>query len=317
MAFKDIYKSLPEPIKAENNETIRHLRAQVKKVTPNVADLIGTDSRAGFIDVSTGRSLSHIGIRDFVQAFQIPVAPSRHGKPRIAVILPNGPLMAVAVFAFANKYTIVPMASNTVPEQLHIDIDQVQADAVVALEADIGKLRLDNGSRPVFGIEPLEDLTFRVISERHTSTVSSLPPNVGDDIAIILFTSGTSGKKKLVPITTFNLIAGTIATIESVELSETDTCLNMMPLNHVYVPCQHLLQANTKENQRWHHAQYPLSHPRRRRHNLLPILRPQHVLGCSSKPSHDPNLVLCHPHDASNDSWRSRAPPRSCTPKCH
>lgn len=195
--------------------------------------MIGTDSRAGFIDATTGRNLSHAAIRNFVQDFHIPVGRSPHGKPRVAVILPNGPLMAIAVFAFANRYTIVPMASNTVPEQLHMDIDQVQADAVVALDSDIEKLQLDNGSRPIFGIEHSEYLTFRVVSSQHASAGSSLPPNVADDIAIILFTSGTSGKKKLVPITTFNLIAGTIATMESVELSEKDTCLNMMPLNHV------------------------------------------------------------------------------------
>ncbi|KAJ5155142.1 hypothetical protein N7492_007945 [Penicillium capsulatum] len=231
--FLDVYKSLPEPLKANNDEPTSRLRAQVKSATPDVASLIGTDSRAGFIDVNTGRHLTHAAIHDFVGHFQVPVGPSHHGKPRIAVILPNGPLMAIAVLAFANKYTTVPMASNTVPEQLHMDIEQVQADAVVALDGDIGKLQLDNGSRPVFGIEQLEDLTFQVVSAQHASTPLHFSPNTGDDIAIILFTSGTSGNKKLVPITTYNLIAGTMATIESVELSETDTCLNMMPLNHV------------------------------------------------------------------------------------
>ncbi|CAI7643953.1 unnamed protein product [Penicillium glandicola] len=231
--FQAIYKSLPESLKANNNESITLLRAQVKAATPSVAELIGTDSRAGFIDANTGRHLTHIEIRRFLENFQLPVGLSRHGKPRIAVILPNGPLMAVAVLAFVNKYTIVPMPSNMVPEQLHMDLEQAQADAVVALDADIGKLQLNNGSRPVFGIEQLENMTFRVVSAQNTSSASDIPPNSGDDIAIILFTSGTSGNKKLVPITTYNLIAGTMATIESVELSETDTCLNMMPLNHV------------------------------------------------------------------------------------
>lgn len=235
LAFQDIDKSLPESLKAKNNEAIASLRDQVKTATPSIAEAIGTDSRAGFIDAHTGRHLTHIGIRQFVHGFQIPVGPSPHGKPRIAVVLPNGPIMAIAVLAFSNRYTIVPMGSNTVPEQLQMDINQVQADAVVALDADIGKLQLDDGSRPVFGIEQLEDLTFRVASAQHASGASEFPPNTGDDIAIILFTSGTSGNKKLVPITAYNLIAGTMATIESVDLSETDTCLNMMPLNHVYV----------------------------------------------------------------------------------
>jgi long-subunit acyl-CoA synthetase (AMP-forming) len=225
-------------LKANNDEFIASLWAQVKAVIPDVASLIGTDSRAGFIDATTGRNLTHGAIQQFVHNFQLPIGLSRHGKPRIAVILPNGPLMAIAVLAFTNRYTIVPMASNTVPEQLHMDIEQCQADAVVALDSDIGKLQLDNGSRPIFGVKPLEDLTFRVVSEQHASGASDIPANAGDDIAIILFTSGTSGNKKLVPITIYNLIAGTMATIESVELSETDTCLNMMPLNHVYVASQ-------------------------------------------------------------------------------
>jgi long-subunit acyl-CoA synthetase (AMP-forming) len=234
--FQAIYKSIPESLKANNNESITRLCSQVKAATTSVAELIGTDSRAGLIDANTGRHLTHNAIRQFLENFKIPVGLSRHGKPRIAVILPNGPLMAVAVLAFVNRYTIVPMTTNTVAEQLQTDIENSQADAVVALDADIGKLQLDNGTRPVFGIEQLEDLTFRVVSAGNTSTAYDHPPNSGDDIAIILFTSGTSGTKKLVPITTYNLIAGTIATIESVELSETDTCLNMMPLNHVYVP---------------------------------------------------------------------------------
>ncbi|CAP80625.1 Pc12g09980 [Penicillium rubens Wisconsin 54-1255] len=231
--FQAIYKSIPESLKANNNESITRLCSQVKAATTSVAELIGTDSRAGLIDANTGRHLTHNAIRQFLENFKIPVGLSRHGKPRIAVILPNGPLMAVAVLAFVNRYTIVPMTTNTVAEQLQTDIENSQADAVVALDADIGKLQLDNGTRPVFGIEQLEDLTFRVVSAGNTSTAYDHPPNSGDDIAIILFTSGTSGTKKLVPITTYNLIAGTIATIESVELSETDTCLNMMPLNHV------------------------------------------------------------------------------------
>lgn len=235
VTFQDIYKSLPESLKSKDNESIASLRAKVKAAIPSVAELIGTDSRTGIIDGVTGRQITHAAIRKFVQNFQIPIERSGNGKPRVAVVLPNGPLMAVAVLAFANRYTIVPMASNTVAEQLHLDIKQSQAEAIVALETDIDKLNLADGSRSVFGIEPEEDLTFRVISARYPSSETHIAPNAGDDIAIILFTSGTSGTKKLVPITTYNLIVGTIATIESVELCDTDVCLNMMPLNHVYV----------------------------------------------------------------------------------
>jgi long-subunit acyl-CoA synthetase (AMP-forming) len=69
----------------------------------------------------------------------------------------------------------------------------------------------------------------------------SVPPRQGghtnvnkaDDIALILFTSGPSGPKKVVPITLHSIIAGVSFVIESWGLSSSDICLNMMPLYHV------------------------------------------------------------------------------------
>jgi phage FluMu protein gp41 len=66
---------------------------------------------------------------------------------------------------------------------------------------------------------------------------------------------------------TYNLIAGTIATIESVELSETDTCLNMMPLNHVYV---NMLGSNE--------GQHIVAPPARMGENILRMMPPLMLL---------------------------------------
>lgn len=237
LIFQDIWKVLPEQLKINNDTVVQNLRSQVKSITPSIPHLIETDSRPALIDIQSGRNLSHAAIRNFVQSFRIPNLTSKHldRKPRVAVILPNGPLLALAVLAVANAYTIVPMASNAAPEQLHMDMDQVRADAVLALEGDIPKLQLETGQRPVYAVQPKDDLTFSLVSSHHHSSEAqtTLAPNTGDDIAVILFTSGTSGTKKLVPITTYNLIAGTVFTMESVELSSSDCCLNMMPLNHV------------------------------------------------------------------------------------
>lgn len=244
LCFQDIWKALPEPLKAKNeggssSSIVHRLRAQVKAATPSVAELIGSDTRPGIIDIQRGRRyLSHAAIRQFVQNFSLKLPPrsSRDGKkPRVVVVLPNGPLMALALFAVTNAYTAVPMASNAAPEQLLLDIGRVQADAVLGLEADINRLPLDD-SKPVFIVQPHEDLTFSLVSAHQQSDChvhEAQTPNTEDDVAIILFTSGTSGTKKLVPMTTFNLIAGTMFTIKSVGLCSTDCCLNMMPLNHM------------------------------------------------------------------------------------
>ncbi|HZI86285.1 MAG TPA: amino acid adenylation domain-containing protein, partial [Pyrinomonadaceae bacterium] len=58
-------------------------------------------------------------------------------------------------------------------------------------------------------------------------------PRAGD-VALILHTSGTTSRAKLVPLTHANLLAsaGNIAT--TLRLSESDRCLNVMPLFHIH-----------------------------------------------------------------------------------
>lgn len=150
-------------------------------------------------------------------------------------MLPNGPTLALAVMAIANRYTMIPMARTVAPEQLRADLEDVDADAILMLESDVSKVQLES-QLPIFVVHPQADLTFTVSSTRPIAR-STLPPpdNSPGDVAVLLFTSGTSGKKKLVPITVYNLFAGAVLTMDSVALTESSRCLNMMPLHHMYV----------------------------------------------------------------------------------
>lgn len=60
-----------------------------------------------------------------------------------------------------------------------------------------------------------------------------LPPLRKEDIGLVLHTSGTSGKKKVVPYSVETLVIGAALVIASWELKEDDIGLNMMPLFHV------------------------------------------------------------------------------------
>merc|ERR1719453_2269592 len=53
------------------------------------------------------------------------------------------------------------------------------------------------------------------------------------DVALVLHTSGTSGKKKVVPYTLDSLVVGAACVIASWRLRPEDVNLNMMPLFHV------------------------------------------------------------------------------------
>jgi len=54
-----------------------------------------------------------------------------------------------------------------------------------------------------------------------------------DDVATIIYTSGTSGQPKGVVLTHANLIANVLGVVRAVHLSIADTCLSFLPLSHV------------------------------------------------------------------------------------
>ena len=71
--------------------------------------------------------------------------------------------------------------------------------------------------------------------EYSPAVVRMKPANRAEDIGLVLFTSGTSGSKKVVPLKMHSIVAGIVFVMESWGLTAKDVCLNMMPLYHVQV----------------------------------------------------------------------------------
>ncbi|KAL4865038.1 hypothetical protein BDV12DRAFT_200502 [Aspergillus spectabilis] len=236
--YQDIWLRLPTTSRdgqdATTNNLISRVRQQMKDGYTPFADLLRDDPRPALIDPSSNTQASHATLRRFMLDFDLRLPYQGQGKkPRVAVMLPNGPILALACLAIANRYTMVPMARTVAPEQLRADIDAVHADAILMLEADAQKVQLDD--LPVFVVQPKPELTFTATatSSSPSTSESAATDNDPDDVAILLFTSGTSGTKKLVPITTYNLFASAVFTMDSVALDEGSRCLNMMPLHHI------------------------------------------------------------------------------------
>ena len=55
-----------------------------------------------------------------------------------------------------------------------------------------------------------------------------------DDVALVLHTSGTTSRSKIVPLTHANLLTSARNIARSLSLSETDRCLNIMPIYHIH-----------------------------------------------------------------------------------
>lgn len=240
-----LWGALPENVKSGNDPKFLRLvddsLKQVKNSYQGLLGLLHPDSdKPAISDSHHHKHLSHRALARFIKDFRLPVPIYNNTKPTVVVALPNGPLLALACLAVATYCTAVPINSTSGAEQFRNDVLQTQCKTILVCRSDLQRLELYDSwiaeaSIEVFVVDEEPDLTFDLSPlNKPSQLVDHLRiPNCPDDIAFILYTSGTSGTKKLVPLSLHNLVSGVAFVIESWHLTEEDVCLNMMPLNHV------------------------------------------------------------------------------------
>ena len=77
-------------------------------------------------------------------------------------------------------------------------------------------------------------LLSRVLSARKIASMIGLPREGGDNEAVLLFTSGSSGEPKGVSLTHTNVLANTNQFGSRLNLSQTDRLLGCLPLFHSF-----------------------------------------------------------------------------------
>ena len=214
--------------------------AAFQSASSNIVDsLWATDVKPCIHDPSTGKSLSHHSLFQFVRDFRLHIPSHGSSKPVVAIILPNGPLLAITVIAVANRYTAAPIQSSSGADQIRADVLQAGSNAILVSPEDITRLGLNDAWVADAGIDvvPVEfddDMNVQLVAHDMPSDLEgNHASNAGSDCAILLFTSGTSGKKKLVPLTVRSILTGVAFVIESWGLTPVDVCNNLMPLHHV------------------------------------------------------------------------------------
>jgi len=156
---------------------------------------------------------------------------------RVAVVLPNGPEMAACTLAVAMGASCAPLNPNYRRSEFEFYLSDLAPRALIVEEgADL----------PAIAVA--ESLGIRVIRLRPSTTdaagiftldLEPAPANAmpvfaqpGDE-AIVLHTSGTTARPKMVPLTQANLAASIDNIIATLALTPRDRCLNVMPLFHV------------------------------------------------------------------------------------
>jgi acyl-CoA synthetase (AMP-forming)/AMP-acid ligase II len=157
---------------------------------------------------------------------------------RVAIVLPNGPEMAVAFLAVASGATSAPLNPGYGAKEFEFYLSDLKAKALMIQSG------LDSPARAVaqtHGI-PIIELSPELTSEAGVFTLTGEKRNSvdhgglsgSDDVALVLHTSGTTSRPKMVPLTQANLCTSAHNIRLAFQLYHRDRCLNVMPLFHIH-----------------------------------------------------------------------------------
>jgi acyl-CoA synthetase (AMP-forming)/AMP-acid ligase II len=156
---------------------------------------------------------------------------------RVAIVLPNGPEMATAFITVAQVAVTAPLNPNYREDEYAFYLEDLKAKALVVMQGDEGPSvaaanRLGIAIIRVSVADGAAAGKFELSSDATGSADSGAPGP--DDIALILHTSGTTSRPKIVPLLQSNVAASAEHIRASLELTPEDRCMNVMPLFHIH-----------------------------------------------------------------------------------
>jgi acyl-CoA synthetase (AMP-forming)/AMP-acid ligase II len=160
---------------------------------------------------------------------------------RVAIVLPNGPEMASAFVSFAAGATTAPLNPSYRRKEYDFYLEDLGAKALVV---EAGSDSEAVGSARSLGIAVLEMRVpegarageFELLADASSNLgpPDSPGPAEPNDIALVLHTSGTTSRPKIVPLLHRNVCASAKNIRTTLQLTPEDRCLNIMPLFHIH-----------------------------------------------------------------------------------
>lgn len=155
----------------------------------------------------------------------------------VAIVLPNGPEMAVAFLAISAGATTAPLNPAYTADEFDFYLQDLAARLLV-VEAGSASPAVAAARRrgiPVAELVVPAGAAAGCFQLRGTAGAAARPgPAAAGDVALVLHTSGTTSRPKIVPLTHANVCASAGHIAASLALTPADRCLQVMPLFHIH-----------------------------------------------------------------------------------
>jgi len=194
------------------------------------------DSKSPAIVVPGGPRLTYAELREQVASAADGLARLGLGRDdRIALVLPNSVETIVLFLAAAFAGTAAPLNPAYKEDEFQFYLGDTAARALVVPpgRGEAARRALPHG---VLLVEASLDDQRRIVLEssgrRHLARSAQMPH--GDDVALVLHTSGTTSRPKLVPLRQRNLAFSAENIARTYGLTPDDVAMCVMPLFHIH-----------------------------------------------------------------------------------
>lgn len=183
------------------------------------------------------RHLTHGALRDRMVCTLSALNAAGIGREdRVAIVLPNGPDMALTLLSVMMGATAAPLNPDYRAPEFAFYLSDLKAKAVIVQADRPSEARgvARQMQIPVIELTPRVEDAAGVFDLSLPDADASFVPAEPGDTALVLHTSGTTGRPKIVPLTQANLRASMQNIATTLRLSDADRCLNVMPLFHIH-----------------------------------------------------------------------------------
>jgi acyl-CoA synthetase (AMP-forming)/AMP-acid ligase II len=182
-------------------------------------------------------ALSYAGLRDLAAATIARLNGIGIGRnDRVAIVLPNGPEMAAAFIAIGAGATTAPLNPAYRADEFNFYLADLKAKALVVQKGVATEARDVAAKLGVTVLELVPGEHAGSFTLEGGSPAQAAQPGAAEagDIALVLHTSGTTARPKIVPLSQANICASARHIGATLALSPADACLNIMPLFHIH-----------------------------------------------------------------------------------